>query len=49
MRIERDSLGEREVPEAAYFGIHSLRSMENFDVAGERLPLEIIRGIVQLK
>lgn len=49
MRIERDSLGEREVPDEAYFGVHSLRSMENFDVAGERLPLEITRGIVQLK
>ena len=49
MRLEKDSLGEREVPEEAYYGIHSLRSMENFDVAGERVPLDIVYGIVRLK
>lgn len=49
MRIEKDSLGEREVPEEAYWGVHSLRSTENFDVAGETLPIEITYGMVKLK
>lgn len=33
-RIERDSLGEREVPGEAYYGIQSLRAMENFPISG---------------
>ena len=41
MRIERDSLGEREVPEGVLYGIHSLRSMENFNVSDEKLDKEI--------
>lgn len=49
MRIEKDSLGEREVPKDVLYGIHSLRSMENFDVADDRLDLEVIRAIVKLK
>jgi aspartate ammonia-lyase len=49
MRIEKDSLGELEVPDEAYYGVHSVRSLHNFDVAGERLPLEIVYGIVKLK
>lgn len=49
MRIERDSLGEREVPEDVLYGIHSLRSMENFNVSDEKLDKEIIFGVVKLK
>src|SRR4030066_1621084 len=32
-RIERDSLGEREVPQEAYWGIQTLRAVENFPVS----------------
>ncbi len=49
MRTERDSMGEKEIPAGALYGVTSARSMENFDAAGRRLPLEIIRGIVQIK
>jgi len=35
-RIERDSLGEREVPEEAYYGIETLRAQENFPISGMR-------------
>jgi aspartate ammonia-lyase len=49
MRIEKDSLGEREVPEDVLYGIHTLRSMENFDGARERMDLEVIRGIIKIK
>lgn len=49
MRIEKDSLGEKQVPDEALYGIHTVRSLENFDVAGERMPLEIVYGIVKLK
>jgi len=49
MRLETDSLGSREVPDEAYFGIHTLRSSENFSAAGERLPLELIYAMARLK
>ena len=49
MRIEKDSLGPMEVPEDAFYGVHSVRSQKNFDVAGEPLPLEIVYGIAKLK
>ncbi|MCP5023617.1 MAG: aspartate ammonia-lyase [bacterium] len=34
MRLERDSLGERELPEHAYYGVQTLRAMENFAISG---------------
>jgi len=48
-RIEKDSLGELEVPADAYYGVHTCRSIRNFDVAGEPVPVEIIHGMVKLK
>lgn len=34
VRLEHDSLGEREVPESAYYGVQTLRAMENFPISG---------------
>ena len=34
-RIERDSLGERKVPAHAYYGVQTLRALENFDDTGQ--------------
>ncbi|CEG12175.1 Aspartate ammonia-lyase [groundwater metagenome] len=48
-RIEKDSLGEKDVPCDAYFGIHSLRSVENFQISGIVMPEEIIKAIIYLK
>jgi aspartate ammonia-lyase len=36
-RTERDLLGERAVPQKAYYGIHTLRAVENFPISGESL------------
>ena len=36
-RLEHDSLGEREVPDSAYYGVQTLRAMENFPISGQRL------------
>ncbi len=33
-RIEQDSLGERNVPASAYYGVQTLRAMDNFQVTG---------------
>jgi aspartate ammonia-lyase len=49
MRMERDSMGEKAVPETAWYGIHTCRSLENFNVANEAMPIAIVHAIVQLK
>lgn len=47
--MEEDSLGKREVPESAYYGIQTLRASENFPVSGLREPPALIRAYAQLK
>jgi len=37
IRLERDLLGEREVPSSALYGIQTLRAMENFAISGVEL------------
>ncbi|MDB9305262.1 aspartate ammonia-lyase [Nodularia spumigena CS-591/12] len=38
-RIERDSMGDRQIPGSAYYGIQTLRAIENFQISGiEPLP-----------
>lgn len=34
MRIEKDLLGSREVPNSCYYGIQTIRALENFDITG---------------
>lgn len=34
LRIERDSMGERQIPSSAYYGIQTLRAIENFAISG---------------
>jgi aspartate ammonia-lyase len=48
-RVEEDSLGKREVPEDAYYGIQTLRAMENFPVSGLRESPLLIRSYALLK
>ncbi|NEP54647.1 MAG: aspartate ammonia-lyase, partial [Moorea sp. SIO3C2] len=33
-RIEKDSMGEKEIPSSAYYGIQTLRAVENFPISG---------------
>jgi aspartate ammonia-lyase len=49
MRMERDSLGEREVPAEAYYGIQTLRAVENFPVSGRRERPELIGAYTLVK
>ena len=48
-RLERDSLGERQVPEDAYYGIQTLRATENFPVSGIRARPEFISAYAMVK
>ncbi|MGV8845127.1 aspartate ammonia-lyase [Tessaracoccus sp.] len=50
-RVETDMLGTRDVPAEAYFGIHTVRAVENFHISQDTvndLP-DLIRGLVQVK
>ena len=33
-RIEHDLIGERELPNSVYYGVHTLRALENFPITG---------------
>lgn len=48
-RIERDSLGTKRVPSAAYYGIQTLRAVENFPISGLRMPSEMVRAYALIK
>ncbi len=48
-RIERDPLGEKEVPEWAYYGIQTVRAIENFPISGIRPAEEFIRATALIK
>lgn len=49
MRIESDSIGIREVPKSAYYGVQALRGMENFRITGQQLRPEFIIALAQIK
>lgn len=40
MRIESDSIGNRQIPVNAYYGVQSLRGAENFQITGQLLDPE---------
>ena len=48
-RIEHDMLGEKTLPSAAYWGIHTQRALENFFLGEGRVALPLIRAIAMVK
>ncbi|MEE1200005.1 MAG: class II fumarate hydratase [Christensenellales bacterium] len=48
-RIERDSMGEMQVPADRYWAAQTQRSYENFKIGGERMPREITHAFGILK
>ncbi|OJW83653.1 MAG: fumarate hydratase, class II [Bacteroidetes bacterium 46-16] len=50
-RIEKDTMGEVQVPKDAYYGAQTQRSIDNFKIAQDinRMPKEIIRAFAYLK
>ena len=48
-RTETDSIGSREVPEDAYYGIQSMRAAENFRMTGLHIHPEMIRSMADVK
>src|SRR5438309_7753319 len=48
-RVERDSMGELEVPADAYYGASTMRAVVNFPISGLRIPPGMIRAIGHVK
>ncbi len=48
-RLEYDTLGPVEVPADKYWGAQTQRSLENFAIGREKMPVEIIRAFALLK
>ncbi len=48
-RIEKDSLGERQVPADAYYGIQTQRAVENYPISGYRAHPKLIRAMGMIK
>jgi fumarate hydratase class II len=48
-RIEHDTMGDIAVPADAYWGAQTQRSLENFNIGGERLPRSLIRALALVK
>jgi fumarate hydratase, class II len=48
-RIEKDTMGEMQVPKDAYWGAQTQRSIQNFRIGEETMPYEITRAFSYLK
>ncbi len=49
VRVEKDFLGSKEVPIDAYYGIQTLRAVENFPITGYRIHEELIKAMAIVK
>src|SRR3989440_6611352 len=48
-RVERDSMGQLEVPEGAYYGASTQRAVQNFPISGERFDRRFIWALGSIK
>ena len=49
MRKEHDFLGELEVPDEAYYGVQTMRAIENFSITGRVLDVDLIKALAKVK
>lgn len=49
MRLEHDFLGELELPDDAYYGVQTLRAMENFQITGQKIDSDFIVALAMVK
>jgi aspartate ammonia-lyase len=51
VRIEHDLIGDRAVPAEAYYGVHTLRALENFPITGTAISIypELVRALACVK
>ena len=48
-RVESDSVGSKNVPLDAYYGVQTLRAAENFNITGKKMHRELIISLAQIK
>ncbi len=48
-RIESDSIGTRKLPKDAYYGVQTLRAVENFKITGLKIHKEFVRSLAEIK
>lgn len=48
-REEKDTMGKMKVPNDKYWAAQTQRSVENFPIGNEKMPIEVIRGFAYLK
>ncbi|REK74930.1 class II fumarate hydratase [Paenibacillus paeoniae] len=48
-RIEKDTMGEIKVPADKLWGAQTQRSLQNFKISGERMPIEVVYGMAIVK
>jgi aspartate ammonia-lyase len=48
-RIEHDLIGERQIPTQNYYGIHTLRAVENFNISGRPIHRQLIIALAIVK
>lgn len=48
-RVERDALGEREIPAGVYWGVHTARALENFPLSGRPPHPALVAALAQVK
>ena len=48
-RVERDSVGIKDIAEDVYYGVQSLRAAENFHITGLNMHPEIINSLAYIK
>ena len=48
-RIEKDFLGEKEIPKKAYYGVQSMRANENFPITGLQIDRHLIKALAIVK
>ncbi|MBP2628044.1 MAG: Fumarate hydratase class [Firmicutes bacterium] len=49
MHMEHDFLGEMEVPDNVYYGVQTLRAMENFKITGQKLDSDFVDSMAIVK
>ena len=49
MRKEKDSMGELELPDNAYYGVQTARALENFPISGMKADLDFIKASILIK
>src|SRR6185436_2370106 len=48
-RVERDPLGELQVPADGYYGVQTARAVENFPISGLRAPADLVIATILIK